>query len=97
MNKILGINDEVTICECCGRNDLKATIIIGDADNNIIGRYGAVCAKQFLGSSKPASKLIQRARAIQNLRDELEAEYAQVAEALQDRSVINLVIRSRIG
>ena len=97
MNKILGINDEVTTCECCGRNDLKATVVIGDEHGNIIGRYGAMCAKRFLGSGKTANKLTQLARAIQNLRNELETEYAQIAELLQDRSIINMVIRERTG
>lgn len=97
MNRILGINDEVTTCECCGRKDLKATVIIGDEHGNIIGRYGAMCAKRFLGSSKPANKLIQRARAVQNLRNDLEAEYAQIVGLLQDRGIINMVIRERAG
>lgn len=97
MNKILGINDEVTTCECCGRSDLKATIVIGDEHGNIIGRYGAMCAKRFLDSGKTANKLTQLARAIQNLRNELETEYAQIAELLQDRGIINMVIRERTG
>lgn len=41
--KILGINDEVTVCEHCGRSDLKRTVVLDFADGDI-RRYGTTCA-----------------------------------------------------
>ncbi len=50
--KVLGISDEVTECHCCGRMDLKRTIILGilDADGTVIDQthYGTECAAAAL-------------------------------------------------
>lgn len=51
MTKVLGINNEVTTCDCCGRSNLKKTVVIGDECGE--RRYGVVCAARFLGR-KPA-------------------------------------------
>jgi hypothetical protein len=47
-HKIIGTTQDVTDCECCGRTDLKKTVIVAilDADGNTTGvaHYGTVCA-----------------------------------------------------
>lgn len=49
--KVLGISDEVTGCECCGRTDLKKTVAIGSGEGDV--RYfGTECAARALGTSK---------------------------------------------
>jgi len=45
MAKILGINDEQTICDCCGKKNLKKTVII-EMDDKIV-RYGTSCASKI--------------------------------------------------
>lgn len=45
--KILGINDEVTVCECCARRNLKKTVILSNGDEE--RRYGTACAAKALG------------------------------------------------
>jgi len=50
--QILGINDDVTTCECCGRTDLKCTVVL-DFDGEIT-HYGRQCAANALSS--PARK-----------------------------------------
>jgi hypothetical protein len=44
--KLLGKNDEVTTCECCGKVNLKLTVIMTDGENEV--RYGRDCAARLL-------------------------------------------------
>jgi hypothetical protein len=46
--KVLGITDEKTECECCGRTDLKRTVVVGTGEGDV--RYlGTECASKVLG------------------------------------------------
>lgn len=52
--KILGINDDVTTCECCGRSNLKATVVLESSDGSMV-HYGKDCAARTLtGDNKAA-------------------------------------------
>lgn len=42
MFKILGTNDAVNSCDCCGKSNLKSTVIV-DMGGEIL-HYGSVCA-----------------------------------------------------
>jgi len=44
--KILGKNDEVTVCECCGKANLKLTVVMTDGEQEV--RYGRDCAARAL-------------------------------------------------
>ena len=46
MFKILGICDNVNVCECCGKKNLKKTIAIEFLETSEIKYFGCVCAKQ---------------------------------------------------
>lgn len=60
--KVLGINDEVTTCECCGRAGLKKTVILSDGEGE--KRFGVDCAATALmGSKKSGDKRIVTVRA----------------------------------
>lgn len=48
--RILGSNDEVTTCECCGRIGLKKTVVLTDGEREV--RYGTECAARTLKVSK---------------------------------------------
>ncbi len=48
--KILGINDDVTVCECCGKKNLKKTVVL-DRDGEVL-HYGTDCAAAALHGSK---------------------------------------------
>lgn len=48
--RILGSNDEVTTCECCGRSGLKKTVVLTDGEREV--RYGTECAARALKVSK---------------------------------------------
>ena len=57
VNKILGINDEVTTCECCGRINLKHTVVISfDGGSTVGGHFGCVCASKIMKTSAKATK-----------------------------------------
>lgn len=59
--KILGITDEKTECECCGRTNLKCTVALEftDAEGNSTGDityYGRDCASRAMhGNNKSAN------------------------------------------
>lgn len=81
MWKVLGKNDEVTVCECCGRADLKATVILSNGAGEV--RYGRVCAARLMGCAavevdrgvKAAEVEAVRLRQIEANRE--QAEYEQ--------------------
>lgn len=52
--KILGINDDVTTCECCGRAGLKKTVVL-DMDGSQV-HYGTQCAAKTLRFGAGATK-----------------------------------------
>lgn len=59
--KILGINDEVTTCECCGRTNLKRTVILESETIGIV-RYGTDCAAAAVYGKKSAKNRDQMDR-----------------------------------
>lgn len=69
MWKLLGINDDVTTCECCGKSNLKCTVVLTNGDGEVC--YGRDCAARALlpvvagrtvGKPKTANKIEQLAR-----------------------------------
>lgn len=54
MIKILGYDDSVTSCECCGKSNLKSTVIV-DVDGEIM-HYGSTCATRHTGVSSGGIK-----------------------------------------
>ena len=70
--KLRGTTDEITVCDACGKKNLKLTVILEPNDSGEAVYYGTDCAAQALLGSKSARnrKIIgQRARAIQFCRD----------------------------
>lgn len=63
--KILGINDDVTTCECCGRAGLKKTVVLDFVEGNGIVHYGTACAAKSLrfgaGAKKTPTKILAEA------------------------------------
>jgi hypothetical protein len=66
MMRILGINDDVTTCECCGKSGLKCTIVLTNDEGEV--HYGRDCAARAVagkwGRPKTAAKIEQDARNI---------------------------------
>lgn len=62
MFRVLGINDDVCTCECCGKQNLKCTVALSvlDADGNDSGeivRYGRDCAALAVLGRKSAANV----------------------------------------
>lgn len=64
MTKILGITDERTTCECCGKQGLKRTVAIDFASE--IRYYGTTCAAKALKFPNPEKYTSRNAEALIN-------------------------------
>ena len=85
--KILGINDDVTTCECCGRTGLKKTVVIETSETGIV-HYGSNCAARKLGRTKT-----QVERTAETRDREAADAFRQTVHTVGDvRSVIDWVI-----
>lgn len=56
MWKVLGKNDEVTTCECCGKSNLKLTVILTNGEGEV--RYGRDCAARVLAPICRGGKVV---------------------------------------
>src|SRR5690242_2436929 len=45
----LGMSNDVTECDNCGRMELRGTVIVVNADGEEVGRYGTTCASRIVG------------------------------------------------
>ena len=63
---LLGIDDEVDVCELCGKRDLKATMVLSaldaDGDEVAVVRYGRDCGARALGWKVSADRAEKLAR-----------------------------------
>lgn len=53
--KRLGITEEVTGCDCCGRGNLKLTVCLEDTETGELVHYGRYCAARAEGWGLKAS------------------------------------------
>ena len=51
MMRALGTDDSVTACDCCGKVNLKFTVIV-ELDTGDIAHYGQVCARRNTGKDQ---------------------------------------------
>lgn len=85
--KILGINDDVTTCECCGRSNLKATVVL-ETEHGDVRHYGRDCAaRSLIGNNKSGSvKSVETlAKGISYARKWLHATPAHTARVVFNR------------
>lgn len=86
--RILGINDDVTTCECCGKSNLKKTVVLGSDSGEV--HFGVDCAaRAMLGNNKSGSRktIDTQARAVALARKWLAAGHAAeiVAKGIWNR------------
>lgn len=70
MFKLLGITDEITTCDCCGRSNLKCTVALENEAGEIV-HYGRDCAGKALYGRKSAKNtdlVTERARMIEKCK-----------------------------
>lgn len=71
--KLLGITDSVNECDCCGKTDLKCTVVFETSDLQIV-HYGRTCASKHYG--QPTKQINNELRTIAEIaRSEARAEY----------------------
>lgn len=73
--RIIGITDEQTECDACGRVELKRTVVLADSDGVEAGRYGTTCASKIVGRPLTAAHVdnIEAVRRSNMIRpDEIE-------------------------
>lgn len=51
--KVLGFNDEITTCDCCGKRNLSGTFAV-ETDAGDVLRYGSVCVVKTYGKKRAA-------------------------------------------
>lgn len=86
MARILGITNDITTCECCGKSNLKKTVVLdfGDA----VKHYGCDCAAKAICGNKKDRKMVEhRATAIAMATQWLAAGHdaQKVKEAIWNR------------
>lgn len=79
MHTILGIEDSVNTCDCCGKTGLKFTFAV-EVDGDVL-HYGSVCVKKWTGmTAAQANKAIATREAEEKARK--EKLLSQTAEAI---------------
>lgn len=72
--KVLGIDRDHTDCECCGKQNLKLTVVLGrlDADKNVIEvmRFGRDCAARAASIRRTGAAMEALAAEAQRAADE---------------------------
>lgn len=62
--EVLGISDEVTACDCCGKSNLKRTVCIHDNESGETKYFGTTCATapvKGFGVDKEVKEAINKA------------------------------------
>ncbi len=54
--KLVGITDEITTCDCCGKTNLKKTFAVMDDDGNV-NYYGSECYARLMGIRPKDSRI----------------------------------------
>ncbi|MGT2457709.1 hypothetical protein ACU4GI_32935 [Cupriavidus basilensis] len=84
MSKALGTDDSVNACMCCGKANLKFTVII-ELDNGEIVHYGQVCARRNTGKTQRAITSEINAAKAAAVRS-AQADYLASPEYLAERA-----------
>lgn len=92
MLRVVGISDEQTVCDACGRVDLKATCVVHDQDGHETGRYGRECVRRVVGYSLSAD---QARRVEINRRERICFVLQQARKAVVEGNINGVRIRLR--
>lgn len=98
--KVLGVTDEVTSCECCGKRNLKRTVAL-DLNGETV-HYGVDCAARALNvagtfSAKTAEKFVAAARQTLADRDAFEAAKVEAQDRAAATGQEMVVVKDRNG
>jgi len=65
--RIVGITDEVSTCDCCGKNDLKRAVALEGEEGEVVF-FGTTCTAIALG--RDAKEVRKESKKAQDRRDE---------------------------
>ena len=88
--KLLGITDEVTTCDCCGKPNLARTVAMENEAGDIV-HYGTTCAARALTGRrcrKTGELIYGRALMIQRCKDALPKVLAAIEDGEDPRKAI---------
>jgi hypothetical protein len=71
----LCLDDSVTTCDCCGRTDLKATVLM-QSDLGELVHFGQICAARNSGKT--------RQQVTKEIRAERDAAFGRASNRLMD-------------
>lgn len=90
---IHGTTDEVTVCSCCGKKNLRNTVILEVLDGDYAGdvlHFGSHCAARALGQSKSKAELIviqaKRRAKVQPIIDFIKSNIHRGVETIKDEA-----------
>ena len=100
MLRIISLSDTVTRCDCCGKSNLKKTVVLTSSDSNFPGsdeiqHFGQSCAQTALRNSGAKGYRNERtAKEMNTLAESAKTELAkaQCVELISTRKVV--LIRS---
>lgn len=73
---VLGASDEITVCDCCGRSNLKVTVALENTETGKVVHFGRDCAGAAVfgrKTAKNAANVADEARALDVYRHALAA------------------------
>lgn len=91
--KILGTDDSVNACDCCGKSDLKSTVIV--EVNGEILHYGSTCATRHTGLSAPEIKRAIKSHS-DSIKEQAAKRYAATPEHLAETAAIMRARRANL-
>lgn len=98
--EIMGITDAVTVCDSCGKANLKRTVIIDD-DGQIL-HYGTTCAATRLNvpgrfTAKTAEKMIAKFQEMQKQRRQFSQTVERARSLANESGEVQHVVRVKSG
>ena len=84
----LHIDDTVTTCDCCGRQNLKATVLMRDAETGAESFFGRTCAAR--NSGKTGQQITEE------VRSERDAAHGRTMNQLADMRRAGVVLTRQI-
>lgn len=96
MLRIISLSDTVTKCDCCGKSNLKKTVVLTDSESNFPGsdevqHFGQSCAQTALRNSGAKGYRNERTAKEMNtlaLIAKTELSKAQCKELIENRKVV---------
>ena len=90
---ILGSDDSINTCDCCGKTDLKATWAVEMIETGEILHYGSVCVTRNTGIKNPesAARIYEREQMrLANIELRQSAEWREQKSKYAQRQNMNL-------